>query len=101
MGPLVRLVLPLVELIYRLAGGLSLSAMEPIFAAGGSGQTPLLFVQGTGDTWGSVKNVVDMVAASPTTVEPIYVESNGHFGGYQYVIDHPETLDAFFSRQLA
>lgn len=101
IGPLSRLVLPLVELVYRLAGGLSFSAMEPIFAAGGSGQTPVLFVQGKGDNWGSAENVAAMVAASPTTVEPIYVPSNGRFGGYHYVINHPETLDAFFSQHLA
>lgn len=101
LGPLSRLVMPLVEFIYRLAGGLNFSAMEPIFASSGSGQTPLLFVQGKGDTWGSAENVAAMVAASPTTVEPIYVETSGHFGGYQYAIDHPEALDAFFSAHFA
>jgi dipeptidyl aminopeptidase/acylaminoacyl peptidase len=100
IGPLSRLVIPLVEFIYRLAGGLSFSAMEPIFASSGSGQTPLLFVQGTGDNWGSAANVAAMVAASPTSVDPIFVKTNGRFGGYQYVIDNPEMVDAFFSGHL-
>jgi dienelactone hydrolase len=101
VGPLSRLVVPLVEFIYRLAGGLSFSAMEPIFASSGSGQTPLLFVQGKGDNWGSVDNVAAMVAASPTTVEPIFVETSGRFGGYQYLIDNPEMVDAFFTGQFS
>jgi len=101
VGPLSRLVIPLVEFIYRLAGGLNFSAMEPIFASSGSGQTPLLFVQGKGDNWGSAENVAAMVAASPTTVDPIFVETNGRFGGYQYVIDNPAMLDDFFSGHLS
>lgn len=101
LGPLSRLVLPLVELIYRIAGGLNFAAMEPIFACRGSGDTPLLFVQGKGDNWGSLENVAAMVSASPTKVEPIFVESNGRFGGYQFVIDNPDTVDAFFSGHLA
>lgn len=101
VGPLARLVVPLVEFIYRLAGGLNFSAMEPIFASSGSGQTPLLFVQGKGDDWGSAENVAAMAAASPTTVEPLFVETSGRFGGYQYVIDNPEMLDAFFTGNLS
>jgi hypothetical protein len=94
------LIVPLAEFAYRLAGGLKFSAMEPIFASGGSGDTPLLFVQGKGDNWGSVTNVAAMVDASPTTVEPLFVESAGRFGGYQYVIDHPEVVEAFFTSHL-
>jgi pimeloyl-ACP methyl ester carboxylesterase len=101
IGPLTKPVLALVKFLYRLAGGLSFSAMDPIFAAGGSGEMPVLFIQGNGDTWGSAKNVADMVAVSPTRVEPVYIETFGRFGGYQYAIDHPEILDAFFSKYLA
>ena len=100
-GPLARLILPLVELAYRLAGGLPLSAVEPTFAAVGSGDTPILFVQGKGDNWGSVENVAAMVAASPSQVEPLFVESTGRFGGYQYVIDNPEVVETFFTTHLA
>jgi hypothetical protein len=41
-----------------------------------------------------------MVTASPTPVEPLFVESSGRFGGYQYVIDHPELVETFFSEHL-
>jgi len=101
LGPLSKVVLPLVELVYRLAGGLRFSAIEPVFACGGSGDTPVLFVQGKGDTWGSPANVAAMVAASPSQVEPLYVDSSGHFGGYRYVIDNPELVEAYFVDQLA
>lgn len=101
VGPMSRLILPLVEFVYRLAGGLNFSAMEPIFAAAGSGQTPLLFVQGKGDNWGSADNVAAMASASPTPVEPIFVDTHGRFGGYQYVIDNPQVLDAFFAGHLS
>ena len=100
-GPLARLILPLVELAYRLAGGLPFSAVEPIFAAAGSGDKPVLFIQGKGDNWGSAENVAAMVAASPSPVEPLFVESTGHFGGYQYVIDNPEVVEGFFTSHLA
>jgi hypothetical protein len=42
-----------------------------------------------------------MAAASPTAVEPIFVESSGRFGGHQYVIDNPEMVDAFFTGHLS
>jgi hypothetical protein len=38
-----------------------------------------------------------MVAASPTAVDPIFVDTKGRFGGYQYIIDNPDAVDAFFS----
>ncbi len=100
VGPLSKVVIPLAELFYRLAGGLRFSAVEPIFAASGSGDTPVLFVQGKGDNWGSAANVTAMVNASPTTVEPLFVDSSGRFGGYQYLIDNPELIEEFFVNHL-
>ena len=100
VGPLSRLIVPLAEFAYRLAGGPKFSAMEPVFASGGSGDTPVLFVQGKGDNWGSAANVAAMVDASPTPVEPLFVESSGRFGGYQYVIDNPDVVEAFFTSHL-
>lgn len=100
IGPLAKPVLFLVDIIYQLASGMKLQAIEPIFAAAGSGNTPVLFVQGTGDPWGSVENVAEMAAATPLTIEPLFVESNGRFGGYQYVVDHPEVVAAFFREHI-
>ncbi|MEZ4518293.1 MAG: alpha/beta fold hydrolase [Chloroflexota bacterium] len=38
-------VLPLTELAYSFASGMNLGALQPTFAAGGAGETPVLFVQ--------------------------------------------------------
>ena len=65
------------------------------------GLVGVLIVLRPGATEISLGHIAAMVAASPTTVEPIYVETSGRFGGFQYVIDHPETLDAFFSQHLS
>jgi hypothetical protein len=100
MGPLGRIPLAIAALIYQTVGGLRLSAIEPIFAAAGANTTPVLYIQGTGDKWGSVENVADMVKATPNALEPILVETNDRFGGYQYVIDNPQLLQAFFEEQI-
>ena len=70
-----RIPLAITALIYQAVSGLRLSAIEPIFAASGASTTPVLYVQGTGDKWGSVENVADMVKATPNALEPILVET--------------------------
>lgn len=100
LGPLSKLVLPLTVLFYRAMGGLPFRAIEPIFAAASAGATPILFVQGIGDRWGSVDNVAQMVAATPNAVPPVYVESQNRYDGYQHVVDHPELLIDFFQQHM-
>lgn len=100
LGPLGAPVLALVKLIYQQAGHLPLAAIEPVMAAGGSGETPILYIQGTGDHWGSVSNVAQMAAKSPNSVEPLFVETHHRYGGYRYAVQHPETLRAFFAEHL-
>lgn len=100
LGPLGTPVLWLADLVYQLAGGIRLQAIEPIFAAAGSGKTPVLFVQGNGDPWGAVENVADMAATTPLSVDPLFIDTNGRFGGYQYLVDHPEVAAAFFREQI-
>jgi uncharacterized protein len=99
-GPVGGLMIPLVEGGYRLSSGLRLAAVEPIFAAAGCGPTPVLFLQGTGDPWGSVEDVQEMVKATPNAVEPLFVESEDRFSGYRYLVDHPEVIDAFFRQHM-
>lgn len=96
VGPLGKPITWLVDLVYQLVGGMRLRAIEPIFAAAGAGNTPVLFVQGTGDPWGTVENVAEMAAAAPGNVPPVFVETSGRFGGYQYAIDNPALTAAFF-----
>ncbi len=100
LGPFGRIPLAIASMIYQAVGGLRLSAIEPIFAASGSSTTPVLYIQGTGDRWGSVENVADMVRATPNALEPIYVETGHRFDGYQYVVDNPDLLQTFFEEQI-
>ena len=101
IGPLGKPVLFLSELLYKLAGGISLSAIEPIFTAAGCGRTKVLYIQGSGDTWGSIENVADMVASTPNAADPIYPKTAGRFEGYALPIDNPDIIAGFFRQQFA
>ncbi len=100
VGPLGKPILWLVDLVYQVASGMRLQAIEPTFAAAGAGNTPILFIQGTGDPWGSVENVAEMAAAAPNSAAPLFVDTNGRYGGYQYAINHPEITAAFFREHI-
>jgi len=100
IGPLAKPVLLLSELLYRLSGGIQLSAVEPVFTAAGCGQTKVLYIQGSGDRWGSIENVAEMVANTPNAVEPIFIETNGRFEGYQFAISSPDIIAGFFRQQF-
>jgi dipeptidyl aminopeptidase/acylaminoacyl peptidase len=99
-GPLAKLLGPPVEILYRLAGGPNMASIEPVYAAAGARATPVFYVQGTGDQWGSVADVANIVAATPNAVEPLYPETDHRFGGYQYVVDNPDKVLAFFDKYL-
>lgn len=99
-GPFSQLVQPIAEMFYRAAGGLRLSALDPIFAASAAGSTPILYVQGQGDRWGSVDNVLRMAAVTPQAAEPLIVRSEGRFGGYQYVVENPDVILRFLESEM-
>jgi uncharacterized protein len=100
LGPLSYLVLPLVELIYRFAGGLQFSSLDPVFAASGAGNTPVLYIQGQGDRWGGPDYVTQMAALTPGAGEPLLVESQHRYDGYQYLIDNPAVALDFFESKM-
>lgn len=100
LGPLSKLVLPVVEFLYQVAGGLYWRAYQPSFAAAGAGETPLLFVQGNGDRWGDVEDVARMAEMAPNARGPLFVDSTDRFGGYHYLIDRPMVALSFFEQQL-
>jgi len=100
MGPFGTAVVPLMELMYQAAGGQRLSAYQPSFAAAGAGETPVLYVQGKGDTWGSMEDVARMAAATPCAAGPLFVDSTHRFGGYQYLVDNPKIATAFFEQHF-
>ncbi len=99
-GFLSKIITPLAELMYRAAGGLRFEAMQPAFAAAGAGETPILYVQGQGDRWGSPEDVAHMAARTPQAHGPLLTEGRHRFDGYQSVIDHPEIVTAFFEEQM-
>lgn len=100
LGAFSKVIDPLVQMVYQSAGGLPFSAIEPVFVASGAGDTPILYVQGKGDNWGSVDNVIQIAAVTPRVEGLLLVDSDGRFGGYQHVIDHPEVVLDFFGRYL-
>ena len=100
LGPLGAPVLSLVGLIYQQAGHLPLAAIEPVMAAAGAGETPILYVQGTGDRWGSVSNVAKMAEKSGEITEPIFVDTHHRYGGYRHVIQHPEAVTSFLAEHM-
>lgn len=100
LGPLGAPVLSIAGIVYQQVGHLPLRAIEPVMAAAGAHDTPLLYVQGTGDRWGSVSNVAEMAEKSGQEIEPIFVETHHRFGGYRHVIQHPDILTTFFEDHL-
>jgi len=86
--------------IYNLFGGQRLSGIIPAFAAAGSGDVPLLYIQGTGDEWGSVEDVSVMADMTPGQKQLLFVNSQHRFGGYKYALDHPAVAIRFFAEHL-
>lgn len=101
LGPLRFIVSPLVEILYRLSGSPKTDWIEPIYAVAGARDTPVLYVQGSDDPWGSADDVRRMVAATPNAVEPLFPKADHRFGGYQYVIDHPQEVLDFLRQYLS
>ncbi|MDT8305765.1 MAG: alpha/beta fold hydrolase [Anaerolineae bacterium] len=93
-------VLSLATALYGAFTHLSLEAIEPVIAVAGAGETPVLYVQGKGDRWGSVSNVAHMASQTPNAVSPLFVDSNHRYGGYLHVIDNPQVAIDFFRPYL-
>lgn len=99
-GPLGKLLNLPIEILYCLSGAPKTAYLQPVYAANGARNTPVLYVQGTGDKWGSVADVANMVAATPNAVEPLYPETDHRFGAYQYAVDNPDKILTFFEKYL-
>jgi pimeloyl-ACP methyl ester carboxylesterase len=100
LGPLGGPSLSLASLLYEQAGRLPLTAIEPLSAAPGVGGTPLLYVQGTGDQWGSVSNVAHLADRTPNAANPLFIDSYHRSDAYRYVVAHPEVIIEFLKRNL-
>jgi uncharacterized protein len=99
-GPLGGPVLAVAKQMITLSSGFRLGSVDPRFVVPGGGSAPVLFVQGQGDPWGSVTNVAEMAQSYPTAVDLLLIDTNDRYSGYQYIVDHPELLDSFFSDYL-
>lgn len=87
-------------LLYRLFGGPPLSSLLPAFAASGSADVPVLFIQGTGDPWGSVEDVSVIARQTQRTPETLFVNTPNRFDGYGYLLNHPQVATRFFDEHL-
>ena len=101
LGPLSAVVLPLVNWIYTLWGGMRLEEIRPSSAIAQAKDTPILFIQGDGDRWGSVSDVAQIAAAAPNPSGPLIAKTADRFGGYQYVVDNPRVATAFLEQHFS
>ena len=99
-SPLDKAIVPLAELIYRQAGGQPFRAFHLGTAASQAGNTPVLYIQGLGDQWGSVDDVKQIAATTPAPSGPLLVEGSNRYSGYQYLIENPAIATAFFEQHL-
>ena len=58
------------------------------------------YVQGTGDPWGAMDIVQDMVDVSPRTLPLVKYPSTGRYEGYRYVSEQADDVAAFFKEYL-
>lgn len=99
MGPLAYITLPLSELFYRLAGGPAISSIDVAYTAAGA-RCPFLYIQGTGDPWGTVDDVKRMAAMTPGSIA-IYPETKHRFEGYLWVLANPDVSVDFMRKHLS
>jgi uncharacterized protein len=93
MGPLAPIVKPLTLLLYQIAGGPAQSFIDPALAMIGV-RTPFLYIQGTGDRWGSQADVARMASLTKNGTA-MYPETTHRFEGYTWVLTHPDVTMSF------
>ena len=101
LGPLAPFLYSRVEILYRLRGGPKITAFDLRTQATTTGSTPILFLQGSGDKWGSVEDVQAMAEVTPNASGPILVPTEERFGGYMALVHGPEPIIEFFSPSLS
>lgn len=98
-GPIGRMLAKATQHFYSLRGGPKLAHIQPILALRGAARTPMLYVQSTGDRWGTREDVAAMVAATPVA-EALYPVTDHRFDGYRHMVEHPEIALTFLARHL-
>ena len=97
VGP--AMVKPL-DLFYAAARAPRPSRANPSIPARRLTETMVKYVQGTGDPWGSMENVQDMVDVSPRTLPLVKYPSTDRYTGYRYISEQSEDVVAFFQEYL-
>lgn len=98
-GPLAPLVRWGVNFVMRLSGAPTYPYLDTADAARGARDIPVLYVQGTGDRWGTKEDVARVAAATPRG-STLFPETDHRFGGYVHVIDNPDVLTSFFGEHV-
>jgi pimeloyl-ACP methyl ester carboxylesterase len=90
-----------VELIYRLFRSPPPSRQYPGAPARDLDGTIVHYAQGTGDQWGTMRDVESMHAGTPHTDGPVErFPSTGRYDGYRYVTERREQIADFFKRTV-
>lgn len=97
LGPaLSKLALPL----HEACGAPPLAEIDPISAAAQLGDTALLYIQGSGDPWGTLEDVEAMAAATPNARPVVVAPGENRYDGYLYLHQHPDVLVRFFQEHF-
>ncbi|NOK62183.1 MAG: alpha/beta fold hydrolase [Chloroflexi bacterium AL-W] len=86
--------------LHRALGGPPLTQVNPASVAYDLGETEVLYVQGSGDRWGTLEDVQAMADATPHTHPVVVVPSTERYGGYHYVNEQIDSVIAFFQQRL-
>jgi uncharacterized protein len=87
--------------LHRAFGAPPLAEITPADGAAQLGETRLLYIQGSGDPWGSLPDVQAMVARTPNASPLIVAPSVDRYGGYLYVHEHLDEIVDFFTQHLS
>ena len=100
-GRLAPSLINIAEHLHESFGSPPLRSINPTSAATQLGDTVMLYVQGSGDTWGSLADVQAMAAATPNALPVVVAPSHDRYSGYQYVNSHLSEIVDFFNEQLS
>lgn len=92
--------LSIAERLHESFGSPPLRSIDPTAAAAQLGDTAMLYIQGSGDPWGTLTDVEAMAAVTPNARPVVVAPSEDRFGGYLYVNRHLDDLVAFFKEHL-
>jgi pimeloyl-ACP methyl ester carboxylesterase len=100
LGPAGPTLLRVAQPIHQAIGAPPLHDIAPAIGAPKLGDTTVLYIQGSGDRWGSMHDVQTMAAATPHALAVVAAPSNDRYSGYQYVNTHIRDIIAFFADHL-